>query len=710
MVLKEPELTGSGNMPSDDRSNDGSLCSSENKELPPLPGQPKILDLEAGAAFVGVDHGASSFPKGQLDLAERQALLDKLMGVVGQDQRDLLQGIRNRLERVGLEPPAVQVRFQDLTVCADIHVGSRATPTVLNAYRNAVEGMLQKCFALKNSKRKFMILNSLTGTLVPSRFTLLLGPPASGKSTLLKALSDQLRGSGVKVYGSVKYNGQSYSEFACERTAAYVEQTDVQIAQLTVRDTLDFAARCQGTGHYPRELKEVLLKEKQDNIHPDPAVDAFMRARALDVQQGSIVTDQVLRVLGLNVCADTMIGDDMTRGISGGQKKRVTTGESLVGPYSAFFFDEISTGLDSSTTFLIMKALRDLCHICNATVMVGLLQPDPETFTLFDDIMLLSEGRLVYHGPREEILPFFWRMGFSLPARVAIADFLQEVTSKSDQGAYWARPEQYVPVTVADMAYRFQKEVETGVIPSPELLGPVSGVGAVNRPLGDSDTSPGTSNGTEGSVLETKPFALSGWESFKACARREANLMDTMKAIYIIRVVQAGVIAGIVGTLLLRTQVHPGTLDGGLLYMGSLFLTILYITFSTLMELTFTVDRLPVFFRQRARKFYQTWAYQLPPTLMHMPFSVAEGLTWSAVIYFTIGFAPEAGRFFVYVLVVILQHYMAVSMFRMAGARGAKHDIRLHCGSFLDADLLPAGWFSDCKTGPACLGEMGLLD
>jgi ABC-type multidrug transport system ATPase subunit len=65
-------------------------------------------------------------------------------------------------------------------------------------------------------------------------------------------------GSGLQVYGGVKYNGRSFDEFACERAASYVEQTDVQIAELTVRDTLDFAARCQGTGHYPREFSEIL--------------------------------------------------------------------------------------------------------------------------------------------------------------------------------------------------------------------------------------------------------------------------------------------------------------------------------------------------------------------------------------------------------------------------------------------------------------------
>jgi ABC-type multidrug transport system ATPase subunit len=136
---------------------------------------------------------------------------------------------------------------------------------------------------------------------------------------------------------------------------------------------------------------------------------------------------QTLQILGLEVCADTMVGDDMFRGISGGQKKRVTTGEMLVGPARALFMDEISTGLDSSTTFQIVNSLRQSIHILNGTALISLLQPAPETYDLFDDIILLSDGQIVYQGPRENVLEFFEYMGFKCPERKGVADFLQEV-------------------------------------------------------------------------------------------------------------------------------------------------------------------------------------------------------------------------------------------------------------------------------------------
>jgi len=100
----------------------------------------------------------------------------------------------------------------------------------------------------------------------------------------------------------------------------------------------------------------------------------------------------------------------------------------LVGPSRALFMDEISTGLDSSTTFQIVNSLRQSVHILGGTALIALLQPAPETYDLFDDIVLLSEGQVVYQGPREQVLGFFESMGFRCPERKGVADFLQEVS------------------------------------------------------------------------------------------------------------------------------------------------------------------------------------------------------------------------------------------------------------------------------------------
>lgn len=99
----------------------------------------------------------------------------------------------------------------------------------------------------------------------------------------------------------------------------------------------------------------------------------------------------------------------------------------IVGPTRALFMDEISNGLDSSTTFQIVTCLQQLTHILDSTILVSLLQPAPETFDLFDDVILMAEGKIVYHGPRSYVVEFFEHCGFKCPSRKGVADFLQEV-------------------------------------------------------------------------------------------------------------------------------------------------------------------------------------------------------------------------------------------------------------------------------------------
>ncbi|KAJ7964175.1 ABC transporter-like [Quillaja saponaria] len=261
-----------------------------------------------------------------------------------------------------------------------------------------------------------------------------------------------------KKSGIITYNGSGINDFCVQRTSAYISQTDNHIAELTVRETLDFAARCQGASEtFSGFLTDLGRLQKERNTQPSPEVDAFMKASSVGGKKHSVSTDYILKVLGLDLCSETVVGNDMLRGISGGQKKRVTTGEMVVGPRKTLFMDEISTGLDSSTTYQIVKCMRNFVHEKEATVLMALLQPSPEIFELFDDLVLLSEGHVAYQGPRADVLEFFVSLGFQLPPCKGIADFLQEVTSRKDQAQYWSDSSKpYVFLSVPEIAEAFR--------------------------------------------------------------------------------------------------------------------------------------------------------------------------------------------------------------------------------------------------------------
>ncbi|KAK0598474.1 hypothetical protein LWI29_034970 [Acer saccharum] len=409
----------------------------------------------------------------KLDINERQKFIDKLFKVAEEDNEKFLQKFRNRIEKVGIGLPTVEVRFDHLTIEADCYIGNRALPSLLNTARNLLESIIGIVGIQLAKRTKLTILKEASGIIKPSRMTLLLGPPSSGKTTLLLALAGKLDKS-LKVKGEITYNGYRLNEFVPQKTSAYISQNDVHVGEMTVKETLDFSARCQGVGTRYDLLSELARREKDAGIFPEAEVDLFMKATAMKGVESSLITDYTLKILGLDICKDTIVGDDMQRGISGGQKKRVTTGEMIVGPTKTLFMDEISTGLDSSTTFQIVKCLQQIVHLTEASILMSLLQPAPETFDLFDDIILLSEGQIVYEGPREHILQFFETCGFRCPERKGTADFLQEVTSKKDQEQYWAdKNKQYRYIPVPEFAARF-KRFHVGMHLENELSVPIS--------------------------------------------------------------------------------------------------------------------------------------------------------------------------------------------------------------------------------------------
>ncbi|TQE09771.1 hypothetical protein C1H46_004545 [Malus baccata] len=319
-----------------------------------------------------------------LEVQDRKNLIERLVGVAEEDHENFLLRLKSRIDRVGIDIPKIEVRFQNLKIAAEAYAGSRALPTVFNyCVNNIVEGLLNSLHILPSKKKHLSILKDVSGIIRPCRMALLLGP-SSGKTTLLLPLAGQLDRD-LQFSASVTYNGHGMHEFVPQRTAAYTSQHDVHMGELTVRETLNFSARCQGVGARYDILVELNRREKEENIKPDADIDIYMK------------------ILVLDVCSDTLVGDNLIRGISSGQKKRVTTA--------------------------------------------------PETYDLFDDIVLLSDGHIVYQGPRENVIEFFESMGFICPKRKGVADFLQEVGDiKERSGAVLGKQSALQPVNGSDSA------------------------------------------------------------------------------------------------------------------------------------------------------------------------------------------------------------------------------------------------------------------
>ncbi|KAJ6429559.1 hypothetical protein OIU84_021041 [Salix udensis] len=579
----------------------------------------------------------------KLGSQDRHVLIEKLIKHIENDNLRLMQKLRKRLDQVGVEFPTVEVRYRSLCVEAECEVvHGNPLPTLWSTAKGMLSGFIN--LSCLRRRAKISILKDVSGIIKPRRMTLLLGPPGCGKTTLLLALAGKLNHS-LKLSGELSYNGYGLGEFVPQKTSAYVSQYDLHIPEMTVRETIDFSACCQGIGRRAEILMEVIRREKQAGIHPDSDVDAYMKGISVEGLKSNLQTDYILKILGLDICSDTMIGDAMRRGISGGQKKRLTAGEMIVGPTKALFMDEISNGLDSSSTSQIVSCLQQMAHVTHATVLISLLQPAPEIFDLFDDVVLMAEGNIVYHGPRSSICKFFEDSGFRCPERKGVADFLQEVTSRKDQAQYWYCKEQpYSYISIDEFVKKF-KESEFGQKLDEEL----------SKPFAKSES--------HKTALSFEKYSLPKWELFKLCSTREYLLMKRNYFIYVFKSALLVIIASVTMTVLLRTRMAVDAIHANY-YMGALFYALIILVVDGMPEKLMTVSRLAVFNKQRELCFYPAWAYAIPAAILKVPLSFLEAFVWTALTYYVIGYSPEVSRFSRQFLLFFLVHLTSTSMYR----------------------------------------------
>jgi len=239
------------------------------------------------------------------------------------------------------------------------------------------------------------ILRGVTGEARPGEVLAVLGPSGSGKSTLLSILGGRLAG---RHGGTVLAGGRPPScRGAARRRTGFVAQDDVLHPHLTVRETLVFCAMLR----LPR------------------AAPAAAKAAAAEA---------VIAELGLAACVDTAVGNAFVRGVSGGERKRVSIGhEMLVNP-SLLILDEPTSGLDSTAAARLVATLSALARK-GRTVVMSVHQPSSRVYRMFDSVLLLAEGSCLYFGAGRDAMDYFASVGFAPGFHVNPADFMLDLAN-----------------------------------------------------------------------------------------------------------------------------------------------------------------------------------------------------------------------------------------------------------------------------------------
>lgn len=252
----------------------------------------------------------------------------------------------------------------------------------------------------KGAESHKCILHEIEAFMPSGSLTAILGGSGSGKTSLLNSLSHKIGDSGLKTTGEVLYNGNANLSSV---RSAYVMQQDILLPTLTVKETLQYAAE----------------------LRLPPPTTASERSR---------IVEDVIMELGLKECANTRIGNNVHKGCSGGEKRRTSLGVQMLSNPSVLFLDEVTTGLDATSAFQLVRTLKTLAGK-GRTIVVTIHQPRSEIWGLFDHLLLLTGGSLVYSGPVDRCLPYFEDLGYGLPPFVNPAEHLIDLAAVDTRSA-----------------------------------------------------------------------------------------------------------------------------------------------------------------------------------------------------------------------------------------------------------------------------------
>eukprot|EP00760_Papus_ankaliazontas_P017239 PhM_4_TR17079/c0_g1_i1/m.87245 len=434
------------------------------------------------------------------------------------------------------------------------------------------------------------ILRRLSGTAHPSRILAIMGPSGSGKTTLLNCIANRMeQDASHRFSGHICIDGVPYVD-AYRRVMSFVSQDDVVFDTDTPREALYFNARIKTGISHLEAVKSV---------------------------------EQTLDHLRMGACADTVIGTPgVSRGISGGERKRTNIGAEIITNPRILLLDEPTTGLDSVTSRQVLTTLRELAEDHHRTVLCTIHQPSSELFALFDDVLLLSAGRVVFQGPREEAKLFFAQHGYVVPPHNNPSDFYMRILQQEHSD---------VAMKLADAWEHQQKQQQENV-------------SSIDTSVTDA----------------TKAGLLAYSELRTATVRVQAKLLlqRSLRSFFRsdmalrARFGQTLFLSVLMGLIFLQMpNDQAGVQDRiGLLFLACMNQGMLAILTGIVV---FPPER-AIFLREQANGAYNPFVYAFTKIIAEMPMQILFPVLFCCILYWMAGLRAAADAFFLFVVGIIL--------------------------------------------------------
>ncbi|GAB9477466.1 Atp-binding protein, partial [Globisporangium polare] len=319
-------------------------------------------------------------------------------------------------------------------------------------------------------------------------------------------------------------------------------------------------------------------------------------------------------------------------------------GEMEFGMKYVTLMDEISTGLDSAATYDIINTQRSIAKTFRKTVVIALLQPAPEVFALFDDVMILNEGEVMYHGPREQAVDYFEGLGFVCPPHRDVADYLLDLGTNQQ--------------------YPYQAALPPGAGKHPRLASEFAEVfrhSTVHKDMLDSLEQPHSPEllANVGAHMDHMPeFHQSFWGNTSVLMRRQ--LMVTLRNTAFLK--GRGIMVILMGLIYSSTfyQFNPVKIQ---VVMGIMFQAILFLSLGQASQIPTYIFARDIFYKHRGANFFRTSSYVLACSVSQLPMALGESVIFGSMVYWMCGFVATAQAYFIYLVLLVLTNLAFAACF-----------------------------------------------
>ena len=508
-------------------------------------------------------------------------------------------------------------------------------PTVTNAlWKLATEGF--RHFQKDDDSRYFDILKSMDAIMRPGELTVVLGRPGAGCSTLLKTIAVNTYGFHIGKESQITYDGLSPHDI--ERhyrgDVIYSAETDVHFPHLSVGDTLEFAARLRT----PQNRGEGIDRE----TYAKHMASVYMAT------------------YGLSHTRNTNVGNDFVRGVSGGERKRVSIAEASLSGANIQCWDNATRGLDSATALEFIRALKTSAVILDTTPLIAIYQCSQDAYDLFDKVVVLYEGYQIFFGKATKAKEYFEKMGWKCPQRQTTADFLTSLTN----------PAEREPLPgYEDKVPRTAQEFETYWKNSPEYAELTK---EIDEYFVECERSNTRETYRESHVAKqsnntrpASPYTVSFFMQVRYGVARNFLRMKGDPSIPIFSVFGQLVM----GLILSSVFYNLSQTTGSFYYRGAaMFFAVLFNAFSSLLEIMSLFEARPIVEKHKKYALYRPSADALASIISELPVKLAMSMSFNFVFYFMVNFRRNPGRFFFYWLMCIWCTFVMSHLFRSIGA------------------------------------------